>query len=268
MTTKEKISETIKEGNKYLLYFLFIFVFIHFVNIIPFKHPIENNMIGQTTKTIENQISYLNSAITKLENNNIETNKIESFKDVDDNNIQIDESLKHYNDSVRQEKIYSLREKIVQYQKNSIDISKQKVVRSFSIPILGISIDETVILSVYPAFILVGLCLALIYRRRLLFYVSESNADEVKELDFPIWAAPLPYGLRPHSISSWFFVNTIGLTIHGLIIYVGLDFLFFRGNKYDFETLAVIVLITIIAAVVYLITIIQLIIIEWKGIKE
>lgn len=255
----EKILNVVKDGNKNLLYFLFIFIFIHFVIIIPYKHPIENNSIGQASKTIENQISYLTSSLAKLENKN-ESGKLIS----PDSETNYPENSLYTRDSMKQEQIYSLREKLIQYQKTYIDILKQRAERSFNIPILGITINEGIILSIYPGFILVGLCLSLIYRKRLLSLIIHLQADERKDFSFPIWAAPLPYSLKYNSFSSWLFVNTIGLSVHCLIIYVGLDFLLFRGNKFDFEVLAINVFIAAIATIVYFTTIIQLITFEWK----
>jgi hypothetical protein len=261
--TKEKILEVLKDGNKQLLYFLFIFIFIHLVIIIPFKHPVENNSIGQATKIIKNQISYLNSSLAKLENRN-------------NNPITLDakpirekvDSLKGSRDSLIDQQIYLIREKLMEYQKADIDISKQREERSFSIPILGISIKESVILSVYPGFILVWLSLALIYRRKLLQLVLQLPKKERNDFTFPVWAAPVPLSLWHGYLGPWLIVNVLGISIHCLIVYVGLDFLLFRGNQFSFELLALNIFIAIIAIAVYLTTVIQLIKFEWNRIEK
>jgi hypothetical protein len=256
----EKIQAVLKEGNKNLLYFLFIFVFIHFVIIIPYKHPVENNAIGQAGKTIESQISFLTSSIAKLENvtENLNT-------DYSEQTSKYIDTLSTSKESIKQERIYLLREKLIQHQKNYIEVSKQRVERTFNIPVLGISISESVILSIYPGFILVGLCFALFFRKKLLPLVAQLEPDERSNLSLPIWISPLPFSMSDISFRSWLFVNTIGLSIHCLIIYVGIDFLLFRGNKFDFEIIAVNIFIATIAIIVYLITFVQLISLEWKS---
>ena len=273
-TPNDKILEVIKEGNKYILYFLFIFLFIHFAIVIPFKHPVDNSAIGEASKSIDKQLSFLNSSITELEKKKdsiLKVNNIDSFQKTSVAIISKKVSKTSFNNdsiNVIDQKSYSLQEKRISYQKELIELAKKKEERSFTIPILGISINQSIILSVYPGFILVGLCLALVYRRRLFYLLPQLTSDERKNFSFPLWSAPIPLSLKFNSFGSWLFANTIGLALHCTIIYVGIDFLLFRGNKFDFEILAVNIFIAIAAACVYLITFIQLIIFEWKRLEK
>jgi hypothetical protein len=272
----DKALVLIKDGNKYLLYFLSIFIFVHFAIIIPFKHHINNSAIGEASKSIDKQLNYLNNSIATLEK---VRDSLSQTKDTSKflkggliNNIR---ELKVSNtnfDSIGfiAQKIYSLQEKRFSYQKELITLSEKRDERSYNIPILGISINESIILSIYPGFILVGLCLALIYRSRVLQLLFQLTNDKRKKISFPIWLAPIPLSLRQDSFIAWAFINTIGLACHFLIIYVGVDFLFFnyRGNNFEFEILAVNIFIALSALSVYSITIIQLFITEWKRIER
>ncbi len=263
--TSDKMFEIIKEGNKYLLYFLFIFLFIHFAIVIPFKHSPDNSAIGEASKSIDKQLSFLNNSITTLQSvKDTITLKIKDTLTLSTKDILI------LTDSVKtiDEKIYNFQEKKIIYQKELIDLSQQKSERSFTIPILDISINESLILSIYPGYILVGLCLALIYRRRVLQLLIQLTDEERKDISLTIWVAPIPFSLKNRKFSSWAYLNTVGIGSHFLIIYVGIDFLLFRGNKFDFEILAVNTFIAMIAIVVYLIAIIQLISTEWKRIEN
>jgi hypothetical protein len=273
-TTYNKILDLIKDGNKYLLYFLLIFLFIQFAIVIPVKHPVENYALDEANKSIANQLITLDNSIAVLEQNRDSLAKANNSHLASQDTKLLTKKENGLSDnrktihSIEQE-IFSLQDKRISYQNEFISISNQKKEkRSFSIPVLNVSIDEVIILSTYPGFILIGLCLALLYRRKLIDLLIELTDEEKKNIPFPIWSAPIPLSMKFKSFRSWAFINTMGLASHGIIIYIVIDFFLFRIDKFENEILTVNIFIALAATSVYIITLTHLIKTEWKRIEK
>lgn len=256
MKNLEKFNELTKIGDKYLSYFLLIFLFLHFTIIIPYRNPQpENNGLTMAGKLIDYQVKEITHLINDLEegpNGKQAPSKTagEQRKDED--------------------RILELREKQIGLLQRQADIiDKKREDRSFSIPVIGITIKESIVLSIYPCFILSGLCMALSYRRRFMVRYENLSLAERKGIRFPVWAVPIPTSVHNGSFSYWLIINTFGLTCHFLVIGAAADFLIYclaeRSAILTSEIIALNITVGIVSLFFYLITFLEPIYQKWKG---
>lgn len=255
-TPINKIAEVIKDGNKYLMYFLGIFLFIYFVIVIPHKHPIRNIPVEDAIVSVGEQLDSLRHLLNSVESQRADCIKRPTCSQ---------DSINYFT-----QRLFTLNDSKIKYQKEIVELEGEPE-KIFSIPLLGISVPDTVILSTFPGFIFIGICLTLFYRRRFFKLVLQLRETERKDMGYPVWAFPVPYTIRRSSILSWIATNTIGIFCHFILTYLVLDFMFYlikpKIGKGEFEIDEIIVInifIASIAAGFYLYTIFDLIICEWK----
>jgi hypothetical protein len=255
-----KLTTCIDDGNKQLTYFLFILLFIHFTIILPSKRSPKNYEIIGTSASVANQLQLIDRQISVFENRRDTTHSSEALDYLDD-------------------KINQLQSQKIQFQKDQIELAKQKVIdRNFSVPVLNVSISESIIRTIYPGFLLVGLCILLGKRKKFIDLYAGLNEVEKRDVDLPIWTSPIPMALSNEKLSIWLLKNIFGLSVHFLLLYTALDFILtelkgefssfqslFQDNEgKNFEVLTIDLLLVAAAAVCYLSTIIHTVKIEWK----
>jgi len=255
-----KLKICIEDGNKQLLYFLFILLFIHFTIILPSKHAPKNYEVAGTSESVNNQIDLIKNQITIFEKRRDTIHSQEALDNLDD-------------------KINKLQSQKIQFQKEQIELAKQKVIdRSFNLPVLNVSISESILRTIYPGFILVGLCFLLNKRKKFINLYGAMYESEKKDIELPIWTTPIPLSLSKEKLSLWSFKNIIGLAVHLSLLYIAINFIqteikkefvnfqdLFRDNQdKNYEVLAIDLLLVTAAVICYVNTIIHTIKIEWQ----
>src|SRR5215213_10079930 len=195
-----KINICIENGNKHLLYFLFILLFIHFTIILPSKHSPKNYELLGTSESVANQLRTINRQIILIERRKDTSYSPAVIENLDD-------------------KLNNLQSQQIQFEKEQMELAKQKVIdRNFSLPILNVSISESIIRTVYPGFILVGLCILLSKRKKFITLYGTLNDSEKEELDRPIWTAPMPLTLSAERLPAWVLKSILALTVHFVLL--------------------------------------------------
>jgi len=255
-----KLNSCIEDGNKKLLYFLFILLFIHFTIILPAKHSSNNYEVIGTSESVTNQINLIEEQVAILEKRRDTIYSQEALDNLDD-------------------KINKLQSQKIQFQKEQIELTKQKVIdRSFSLPVLNVSISESIVRTIYPGFILVALCYLLSKRKRFIDFYASLSESEKADIEVPIWATPVPLILSRERLSSWSLKNILGFAVHFALLYIAFNFIFTEMTK-DFtslrdlfhdndnrkyEILAIDLLLISVTIIYYLDAIIHTVKIEWQ----
>jgi len=237
-----KIQALIKEGNKYLLYFAGVFLFILLAIVIPLKHPGDKS-VNDAITSVNTQITFLNSTTAHLLRQKDSIYQEEQLKAIDDK-LQEAES----------KRTALLKERIGLFQMAD---------KSVNLPILNIAISQSIVLATFMGFILIGLSVALHYRDRFFSFFYSMGDDERKLVAIPFWCAPIPLTTKHLGYGQWIFKNVCGILVQAVIIYLGIDSIA-ASRKIDAEISAVNVIIYSGAIAIYVITICQLIKQEWK----
>ncbi|MEA2561981.1 MAG: hypothetical protein QOH06_3485 [Acidobacteriota bacterium] len=111
------------------------------------------------------------------------------------------------------------RQELLDLNSRYIELEKEKRARTFSLPVLGVGIDETVVLLLYPAFVAIGLAGILKSRMDYLSALT-SHPSDTRPNKLPFWALPIPQRLTRDSLPVWVFWNWLGLSAHLLVIYL------------------------------------------------
>ena len=235
--------QVIRSGNRFVGIFLIAFVFVHFTIILPYfgKPPAINENVGRAERYLaELQSTY--------------TSKLDKSKHAQSG------SRLAGGDSAE---AIMLKEKLIQLHERFVELEKSRRTRKFTVPGIGISVSESVILWAYPGFVFVGLAWVLVYRRRLFQSMQlrsrrrKSYSDEAYPV--PAWAAPIPYSAVNGSYWEWIGNNFVGITSHGLILFVVIDFLLQPALEYIWEVISIIALLAVVATGAYFITIIEVV---------
>ncbi len=242
---KTKLLEYKKDGDRYFLYFISIFLFIFFIIIIPLKHP-SSQTIQEAINSINSQINFINNKIKSL------SLKKENISSEDQLNI-LDDKLLEY----ESKKTILLKERIVLIQ---------MVEKNVTIPILNVSVNQSTVLASFMAFILAGLSLILHYRNKFFENFLLLSIEKRKDILIPFWLSPIPLTIKNIPIEEWSIKNSFGLLTHVIVIYIGLETIKIR--RIDAELNAINILIYVTAIVFYIVTIFKFVEQEWRRIYQ
>lgn len=120
-----------------------------------------------------------------------------------------------------------IRSRIVKNQLDYLTLENSKI-KKFTIPGFAGTLDEDIVLALFPLITLLSLIWIGVYRRTLLRELPRHAGGNP-----PLWAAPLPFGAYKISFWRWTATNASGMSLTGVILFLVVDFLQeYRRNSF------------------------------------
>lgn len=124
-----------------------------------------------------------------------------------------------------------LRDKLIKLKESYIELERKKnEQQKFTLPFIGTSLDQTLILILYPTFAFIGLLAILWLRHQYLTKIPAPYSHP------PILVFPLPFKKCDDiTLTQWIFLNWLSLLIPILVIYLVQEF-YFQPTSRDINT--------------------------------